>query len=101
VVQRYVPICEKETDRAKVRDERRSRLCGNCRNACPQPSIAPLSKRSDMALDSGIYTIKNVKNHNWAVLLNADDRGEVVAGSHKDGEKVRSFAVQYKINSKV
>jgi len=57
-VQRYVPICEKETDRAKkVRDER-SRLCGNCRDACPQPSIAPLSKRSDMALASGIYTIR-------------------------------------------
>ena len=68
------------------------------RQLCKPPGIAPrlpahLSKRSDMALSSGIYTIKNVKNHNWAMLLNADDGGDVVAGSHEGGEKVGSFAV--------
>jgi len=52
------------------------------------------SKRSDnMALSSGIYTIKNVKNNNWAMLLNADDGGDVVAGSHEGGEKVSPFVV--------
>jgi hypothetical protein len=43
-----------------------------------------------MALSSGIYTIENVKNHNWAMLFNADE-GEVVAGSSAStnvGEKV-------------
>jgi hypothetical protein len=43
-----------------------------------------------MALPSGIYTIENVKNHNWAMLLNANE-GEVVAGSSDSinvGEKV-------------
>jgi hypothetical protein len=43
-----------------------------------------------MALPSGIYTIENVKNHNWAMLLNANE-GEVVAGSSVStnvGEKV-------------
>jgi hypothetical protein len=44
----------------------------------------------DMALPSGIYTIENVKNYNWAMLLNANE-GEVVAGSSVStnvGEKV-------------
>jgi hypothetical protein len=43
-----------------------------------------------MPLPSGIYTIENVKNRNWAMLLNADE-GEVVAGSSDStniGEKV-------------
>jgi hypothetical protein len=43
-----------------------------------------------MALPSGIYTIENVKNNNWAMLLNANE-GEVVAGSSSSpnvGEKV-------------
>jgi hypothetical protein len=43
-----------------------------------------------MALPSGIYTIENVKNNNWAMLLNANE-GEVVAGSSDStnvGEKV-------------
>jgi hypothetical protein len=43
-----------------------------------------------MALPSGIYTIENVKYHNWAMLLNANE-GEVVAGSSFStnvGEKV-------------
>jgi hypothetical protein len=46
----------------------------------------------DMALSSGIYTIKNVKNSNWAMLLDGNDEGEVVAGSSARtnvGEKVR------------
>jgi hypothetical protein len=45
-----------------------------------------------MALSSGIYTIKNVKNSNWAMLLDGNDEGEVVAGSSASpniGEKVR------------
>ena len=43
-----------------------------------------------MALPSGIYTVKNVKYGNWAMLLNANE-GEVVAGSSAStnvGEKV-------------
>ena len=46
----------------------------------------------DMALSSGIYTIQNVKNSNWAMLLDGNDEGEVVAGSSASpnvGEKVR------------
>src|ERR1700730_17385389 len=34
-----------------------------------------------MALSSGIYTIQNVNNRNWAMLLDGNDQGEVVAGS--------------------
>jgi hypothetical protein len=44
-----------------------------------------------MALPSGIYTIKNVKYRNWAVLSD-ENEGEVVAGSSTHvniGEKVR------------
>jgi hypothetical protein len=43
-----------------------------------------------MALPPGIYTIKNVQYHNWAMPLNANE-GEVVAGSSDSrnvGEKV-------------
>ena len=46
-----------------------------------------------MTLSAGVYTIKNVKNHNWAVLVNENDRSDVIAGNsaHKDaGEKVTS-----------
>jgi hypothetical protein len=45
-----------------------------------------------MALLSGIYTIKNVKNRNWAMLFDGNGEGEVVAGSSASpnvGEKVR------------
>jgi hypothetical protein len=48
-----------------------------------------------MALPSGIYTIKNVKYRNWAMLLNANE-GEVVAGSSTRvnvGEKVRTSEI--------
>jgi hypothetical protein len=48
-----------------------------------------------MALPSGIYTIENVKHHNWAMLLNANE-GEVVAGSsaHANvGEKVGTLVM--------
>jgi hypothetical protein len=44
-----------------------------------------------MALSPGIYTIQNVKNRNWAMLLNGNNQGEVVAGSSARtnvGEKV-------------
>jgi hypothetical protein len=50
-------------------------------------------KRRYMALPSGIYTIENVKHHNWAMLFDANE-GEVVAGSSPKsnvGEKVRSL----------
>jgi hypothetical protein len=43
-----------------------------------------------MSLPSGIYTIENVKNSNWAMLLDGNE-GEVVAGSSASinvGEKV-------------
>jgi hypothetical protein len=48
--------------------------------------------KHDMALSSGIYTIRNVKHRNWAMLLDGNDEGEVVAGSSDTpnvGEKVR------------
>ena len=43
------------------------------------------------ALPTGVYTIENVKNRNWAVLANDDDRSDVIAGTSADkdaGEKV-------------
>jgi hypothetical protein len=46
----------------------------------------------DMALSSGIYTIENVRYHNWAMLLDGNNEGEVVAGNSVTpdvGEKVR------------
>src|ERR1700722_9728828 len=46
-----------------------------------------------MTLSTGVYTIENVKNHNWAVLLNENDRSDVIAGNSADkdaGEKVTS-----------
>jgi hypothetical protein len=45
-----------------------------------------------MVLQSGIYTIENVRYRNWAMLLNANE-GDVVAGSSAGanvGEKVRT-----------
>jgi hypothetical protein len=44
-----------------------------------------------MDLPSGIYTIENLKYRNWAMLLNADDNGDVIASSASStnvGEKV-------------
>ena len=46
-----------------------------------------------MTLSTGVCTITNVKNHNWAVLVNDDDRSDVISrnGTHKDaGEMVTS-----------
>ena len=46
-----------------------------------------------MTLSTGVYTITNVKNQNWAVLVNDDDRSDVISGNsaHNDaGEKVTS-----------
>src|ERR1700728_1256023 len=54
-----------------------------------------------MALSSGIYTIKTVKNSNWAMLLDGNDEGEVVAGSSASpnvGEKVRNMKLTAKPN---
>jgi hypothetical protein len=51
------------------------------------------SEFNKMSLPSGIYTIRNVKHRNWAILLNGNDEGEVVAGSSDTpnvGEKVGS-----------
>jgi hypothetical protein len=45
-----------------------------------------------MTLSPGIYTIENVKYNNWAMLLDGNNEGEVVAGSSVTpdvGEKVR------------
>ena len=44
-----------------------------------------------MSVPTGVYTLENVKTRNWAVLLNDDDRSDVVAGTNADkdaGEKV-------------
>ena len=46
-----------------------------------------------MTLSTCVYTIMNVKNHNWAMLVNDNDRSDVISGNstHKDaGEKVTS-----------
>ena len=53
---------------------------------------SPNVNHYNMALSSGIYTIENVKHHNWAMLLDGNNEGEVVAGSSVTpdvGEKVR------------
>ena len=49
-----------------------------------------------MALQSGIYTIENVRYRNWAMLLNANE-GDVVAGSSAGanvGEKVSTLEMR-------
>jgi len=49
-----------------------------------------------MALSSGIYTVENVKYHNWAMLFDGNE-GEVVAGSSDStnvGEKVSLLKMQ-------
>jgi hypothetical protein len=51
------------------------------------------NQRCDTTMDlpSGIYTIRNLEHRNWAMLLNADDDGDVVASSASGtifGEKV-------------
>ena len=58
-------------------------------------ALANLSGQDDRlaitALSTGLYTIENVKNHNWAVLVNDDDRSDVISGNSADkdgGEKV-------------
>ena len=60
-------------------------------------ALADLSDQDDRlpitALSTSVYTIENVKNRNWAVLINENDRSDVIAGNsaHKDaGEKVTS-----------
>ena len=66
-------------------------------NPIPSQPLANLSNQEDRlpitALSTGVYTIENVKNRNWAVLVNDDDRSDVISGNsaHKDaGEKVSS-----------
>ena len=51
-----------------------------------------------MTLSTGLYTIKNVQSSNCAVIVDDDDRSDVIAGTSADkdaGEKVTSvnFAV--------
>jgi len=44
-----------------------------------------------MTVPTGVYIFENVKTRNWAVLLNDDDRNDVIAGTNADkdaGEKV-------------
>jgi len=64
-------------------------------NPVTSQPLANLSNQEDhlptMALSTGVYTIENVKNRNWAVLANDDDRSDVIAGTSADksaGEKV-------------
>ena len=47
-----------------------------------------------MAVPTGVYTLENVKTRNWAVIINDDDRSDVIAGTNVDkdaGEKVTSI----------
>ena len=51
------------------------------------------NRQPAMALTTGVYTIENIKNRNWAVLMNDDDRSDMIAGTSADkdaGEKVTS-----------
>jgi hypothetical protein len=64
-------------------------------NPIPSQPLANVSNQEDRlpitALSKGVYTIENVKNRNWAVLANDDDRSDVIAGTSADkgaGEKV-------------
>jgi hypothetical protein len=58
----------------------------------PVGFISSSNLNHDMALSSGIYIIENVKYRNCAMLLDRNNKGEVVAGSFVTpdvGEKVR------------
>ena len=47
-----------------------------------------------MAVPTGVCTLENVKTRNWAVIINDDDRSDVIAGTNVDkdaGEKVTSI----------
>jgi hypothetical protein len=47
-----------------------------------------------MELPSGVYTIENVHNRNWAILANDNDGDDVLSGTDADesaGHKVRSL----------
>ena len=64
-------------------------------NPVTSQALANLTDREDHlpTLSTGVYTIANVKNRNWAVLVNDDDRSDVIAGNSADqdaGEKVTS-----------
>ena len=64
-------------------------------NTNPSQLLADLSNLEDRL---GVYTIENVKNRNWAVLVNDDDRSDVIAGTSADkdaGEKVTSTNFNY------
>jgi hypothetical protein len=68
----------------------RSLNTGNSTLTDTSPSVS-IHKRT---LDSGIYTITNLSNFNWAVLSNDDDNSDVVAGCSADedaGEKVSVY----------
>ena len=55
-----------------------------------------------MAVPTGVYTLENVKTRNWAVLLNDDDRNDVIAGTNADkdaGEKVTFISLANKRSS--
>jgi len=46
---------------------------------------------ANMTFPNGVYIIQNVRNRNWAILVNANDGGDVIAGTDTDsdaGEKV-------------
>jgi len=64
-------------------------------NPVTSQALANLSDREDHlpTLSTGVYTITNVKNRNWAVLVNDNDRSDVISGTNADkdaGEKVTS-----------
>jgi hypothetical protein len=49
-------------------------------------------ERSLMDLPSGVYTIENARNRNWAILVNDNDEDDVISGTDGDenaGHKVR------------
>jgi hypothetical protein len=50
------------------------------------------TKLSLMDIPSGVYTIENAHNRNWAVLLNDNDGDDVISGTDADdnaGHKVQ------------
>jgi hypothetical protein len=59
--------------------------------ACRQGAITSTTKtvkKPSMDLSSGVYTIENVQNRNWAILANDNDGDDVLSGDTDSGHKV-------------
>jgi len=47
-----------------------------------------------MTVPTGVCTLENVKTHNWVMIINNNNRSDVIAGTNVDkdaGEKVTSI----------